>query len=115
MGKYICKECGETFDYPDSVTERRPCGDGFALEEFGICPSCGSGDWETAYACACCGALMPDSQALYHLCAGCEETADTALVNFYDGLSEQERNYLDDYRLGGWLADAVRYIQEEKH
>lgn len=114
MGKYICKECGGTFDYPDSVTERHPCGDGFVTEEFGYCPLCGGSDWETAHACARCGALMPDSQALYRLCAACEAEADAALVHFYDGLSGEERTYLDDHRLGGWMSGAVKEIQEGK-
>ena len=109
--KFICNECGDTFDYPNSVIERHPYGDTFATEEFGTCPACGGSDFETAKECEVCGAPVAVSE-LYDLCAKCEKIADGILAGFIVGLEPAVRKYLDDFRCGGWLNVALEEIEK---
>ena len=111
MSKFICNECKETFDYPNSYVEGHPYGDTYVTEEFGCCPACGGSDFETAKECEVCGELIPSS-LMYDLCAECEEKADATLGEFYWGLTKAEREYLDDHRCGGWLKVAMEEIDK---
>lgn len=111
MNKYICIECGETFDFPNTYQERHPYGDTFVSEEFGCCPTCGSADFETAKPCSICGEPIPAS-SLYGLCDVCEAVADQSLAEFIVGLDPAARHYLDDHRCGGWLKTALEEIDK---
>lgn len=47
MGRYVCYDCGEEFDYPRIVSESRGEFWGMpAFEEMGYCPYCGSECWD---------------------------------------------------------------------
>ena len=52
---YICNICGEVFEEPEVIYERRPYGMGYAEEEFWVCPHCKDTDIQEAERCESCG------------------------------------------------------------
>ena len=60
MSKYICHNCGETFDEPRGYTERHGLEHG-PYETLTCCPVCG-GDYEEAAECEVCGCVLPLSE-----------------------------------------------------
>lgn len=52
---FICNECGETFEEPKYIKEHHPYGDGFATEEWAVCPYCEENDFNVAERCSECG------------------------------------------------------------
>lgn len=53
----ICRDCGAVFteDELETEYENHPYGDGYATEEFSVCPSCGECGVEEAVKCDQCG------------------------------------------------------------
>lgn len=60
MSKYICRNCGETFDEPLTYVERHGLEHG-PYETMTCCPVCG-GDYEEASECEMCGCVLPLSE-----------------------------------------------------
>ncbi len=54
MFMFICLDCGNVFDEPNTYIEHHPYGDGYVNEEFGYCPHC-NGDYAEAVQCEQCG------------------------------------------------------------
>ena len=89
---YICRECGEMFDTPETlvnrwVVEQPP----FRKEN--ICPSCGSVAFEEAEECSGCGDEFPASELVSYLgsklCPRCLSIAEAV------GYKEDENNGQD--------------------
>lgn len=57
---FICNECGELFEEPKYVFETHPYGDGYATEEWAVCPYCGENDFNVAEICVECGNYVAD-------------------------------------------------------
>ena len=68
---YICCDCRETFDEPDTYCEQHPYGDTYAEEEFSCCPYCGSGNYDTAVECAECGEIISYEEMMDDVCPDC--------------------------------------------
>ena len=56
---YVCLECGEIFDEPDTWSEYHPYGEGYAEELWSGCPSC-NGAYVEAFKCDCCDEWIND-------------------------------------------------------
>ena len=52
---YKCEECGEVFEEPKVYYERHPYGEGYAEEEWRVCPYCGEAGFVEAKECTRCG------------------------------------------------------------
>lgn len=98
---FICKDCGAVFASPDTVLMH---GD---VWETSICPNCGSQEYERAYTCAICGADIPESQDLFHLCHDCEFKAAEKFQRFLNQFSENELNYLS------WKWEGEEFTKKE--
>ena len=66
----ICTDCGGTFETADIVQEHHPYGMGYAVEEIGVCPCCGSTEICQAVKCMFCGEWVEetDSEGLCKFC-----------------------------------------------
>lgn len=76
MDRYICTDCGRTFDEPHEYEERHGFTHG-PYEKLSCCPYCGGG-YEEAVECHDCGEPIPKSEAVlaeedYYLCENCAE------------------------------------------
>ena len=57
---YICNNCGEVFETPDTYKEHHPYGMTTASEEWAVCPSCGDNDFSEAKQCMLCGEYVAE-------------------------------------------------------
>ena len=57
---FICNECGELFEEPIYIKEHHPYGDGYATEEWAVCPYCKENDLDVAERCIQCGEYFAD-------------------------------------------------------
>lgn len=74
----ICKDCGAVFEQPRITYESHDYGEGSALEEWALCPSCGESGFEEAKECTRCGEYghrdnMQLDDNLNYLCEVCYE------------------------------------------
>ena len=113
--KYICKECGATFDYPNEVPHVEWHGGVKEVLTLGYCPECNGEDWETAATCKDCGKQYPSSIDLYHICPECEKDARGKLLEFNQNLSASQREFISDHYLGGWLIGGAEEAEREDH
>lgn len=59
---FICMDCGHVFEEPRVEHERMADFWGApAWEEFGVCPNCGSVEYDTAEQCERCGEWVPET------------------------------------------------------
>ena len=75
---FICNECGEVFEEAKVIEERHPYGEGYATEEWFVCPHCGDSHIEEAKKCSRCDEYVADSETtlgegLQPLCRLCHE------------------------------------------
>ncbi|MBQ2811005.1 MAG: hypothetical protein IJF12_02425 [Alphaproteobacteria bacterium] len=71
---YICEVCGEVFTEPNVIKERHPYGEGFATEDWCVCPCCESTNIVAAKKCVGCGEWFSELED--DLCKECLEDAD---------------------------------------
>lgn len=76
----ICNECGAVFSEDEVKVEyeNHPYGEGYATEEFSVCPGCGDFGIEEAVQCNHCGEYghrdsMEMDENLNYLCEVCYE------------------------------------------
>jgi rubrerythrin len=69
---YICNNCGEVFDTPETYEEHHPYGTGYASEKWSVCPNCGEPDYDEAKQCERCGEFVAelDGDGLCDVCYG---------------------------------------------
>lgn len=80
---YKCLDCGHVFETPDEFRENH--GDpGKGYESFGVCPECGSDDYEEVKQCSECGEWFSTDE-LYS-CGCCEDCLQDLMTvdNFLD-------------------------------
>lgn len=104
---YYCEHCRSYFEEPNHRTI-----DG---ETWGICPDCGSMDYDEAVKCAICGTYFPEDQAPDGVCEDCLYEAACPEDAYEVGEDDQTED--DDgtvyngfvWFLGGrdWLKDRV--------
>ena len=77
---YKCNECGETFEKPDIICDRHPYGEGYAEEEWSVCPYCKEAGFTEIeeVTCSRCGEVILKDEArlgdcLEWLCDVCYE------------------------------------------
>lgn len=97
--EWICKTCGEIFDECDA----REVVDGLLGENYNVCPSCGSEEIEPAAVCALCGDDVARSELEEDLCPRCARELMINLQNFWEALSEPERNFAA-YTSDRWMS-----------
>jgi len=90
MSKWICNDCGATFDEPKLHY--------FDGEPFGRCPDCDSEDYEEARTCEVCGDEFPETDT-----AGCDHCVCSSCRSKHDHdlplLIRAGRGYTYDYEL----------------
>ena len=61
---FCCCNCHATFESGEEriIKERSECFGFPAVEEFCVCPECGSDDYEEAFICRICGDTFPKSE-----------------------------------------------------
>lgn len=62
--KYICTDCGATFDEPHEYEERHGFTHG-PFEKWSVCPYCGNPRYEESVICDRCGKTVARSE-IYH-------------------------------------------------
>lgn len=68
---FICNNCGEVFETPDTYEEHHPYGMGTAAERWAVCPHCEDTDFVEAKQCERCGELVAELQdGLCDVCYG---------------------------------------------
>ena len=87
-----CAWCGEVFS-EDSVETKSgylcECGDHSVYEDYGVCPYCGSDDFEEARKCEICGEYMLVDELFGDVCEGCIEQYENDIQGCYE-LSQNE-------------------------
>lgn len=61
---YCCNNCHATFESGEEriIKERSECFGFPAVEEFRVCPECGSDEYDEALICRICGETFPKSE-----------------------------------------------------
>lgn len=68
---YICDDCHEVFDQPNSFYEIHTELDDMAREYFSCCPNCGSTSFSEADYCEECEEVFPLSELTDGYCQSC--------------------------------------------
>jgi hypothetical protein len=69
---YICLDCGEIFEEPETWEESYPYGEGYAYQTFSCCPHC-EGSYEEAEVCKDCGEYFAPDDLYDGMCNECRE------------------------------------------
>ena len=93
---YICMECGATFSEPAVWYEHHGL-DAPPYERWLGSPCCHY-DFEEAFECRQCGAIMPESHNEYKICDKCKQKSiDHFRYLLCNEFSEAERRYIDPF------------------
>lgn len=95
---FVCKDCGEKFEEPIERVDDLGIPDevrhGY-VERYGVCPYCESEDFEEAETCDICGdETLVTYGVKIKYCRTCYEQTMQQFNDFFDGLSENERELL---------------------